>query len=114
MKAGKHPCMECPFRRQSPRGWLGPWQSAQEILDQAFSEAGLACHMTVKQTGVVEGTTVCVGALVCANKSAKSYRDHDLHLLQKNAKPDDGVLDAWEFRDHHKNRIGTVGGKGNV
>ena len=109
MRTGKHPCIECPFRKQSMKGWLGPWKSAQELLEHAFSELGLACHMQLDRAHEVGGAPVCTGSLVCANKSHKIYRDNELRKLQEKVKNDPGVLDAQGFLAHHKTRIQHVG-----
>ena len=109
MRAANKACKECPFRRTSLKGWLGPWKSAREIREQAFSEAGLACHMQLHKSHEVGGAPVCTGALVCANKSAKLYRDEDLRKLAAQAVDDPDVMDAHEFEEYHKNRMKMVG-----
>lgn len=44
----KQPCVECPFRKKSLRGWLGGL-SAQMTHDLVLAEANFACHMTRHQ-----------------------------------------------------------------
>lgn len=111
MKAAKKACRECPFRKQSLGGWLGPWKSAQELLTQAFSESGLACHMMLHLSHEEGGTPVCTGSLVCANKSGKLYRDRELNEAQNTliAHPDEDILHAQEFLVHHRSRVKEVG-----
>lgn len=111
MKAAKTACRECPFRKRSPKGWLGPWKSAKELIEQAFSEAGLACHMQLEKAHEPGGAPFCTGALVCANKSHKLYRNREIAELQVKAKADDEVLDARAFLEYHKNRLILIGGK---
>lgn len=92
-----NPCNECPFRKKSASSWLGPW-TPDSILEQAFSEAGLVCHLTVDAKH-----RSCVGSIICANKSAKMYRNPELKSLQDELRDrdTDGILSAWEFREHH-------------
>lgn len=100
-EAMSNPCAECPFRTGSLKGYLGPW-TPRGILEQAFSEAGLACHMTVEETGKAEGTKICTGSLICANKSAKRFRDSELRTLQDAVSGHrGGVFDQWQFLDYH-------------
>lgn len=47
MKAAKKACSQCPFRKISIPGYLGPWPGPSELLDQAFSETGFVCHQTI-------------------------------------------------------------------
>lgn len=100
------PCGQCPFRRSSMRGYLGPWENPTDILHQGMSEQGLACHMTVTSTGNWEGAKVCAGSLVCSNKSAKAYRNPELARLQTQleGKPFPEVMDAREFLKYHASR----------
>lgn len=98
------PCGECPFRKTSARGWLGPW-TAESIVLQAFSEAGLACHMTANDVATAK---TCAGSLICANKSAKLYRDTWLACHQANLKASPEakhVMNVAEFREHHGNGV---------
>ena len=47
MRTGlSQPCNECPFRRSSAPGWLGPWEP-QELL-QVISHDPFACHQTIR------------------------------------------------------------------
>lgn len=107
IKATPRPCAECPFKRGSTRGYLGPWDSALQLLTTAFSDViadGFACHMTVKQDGEWQGAQVCAGSLHCANKSHKIYRDEHLASLQRAVAPcdEDSVMDAAEFLAYHE------------
>lgn len=103
-KALAVPCNECPFRKDSIQGYLGPWPSPQDLVEQAFSEAGFACHKTVKVSGVPEGTSICAGSLACANLSAKQYRDHILRNYQTMVGIRDDVWTAWDFVKYHGKR----------
>ena len=104
MACQKKPCRECPFRKRAPAGWLGPW-TPEDLIGQVMSEAGFACHMTVKEDGVSTGTLQCAGALICANKSAKGYRNPELAMDQNALRGhfDNEVMGAHEFLEHHNN-----------
>ncbi len=104
MKKCKTPCPECPFRKASPPGWLGPW-NVEELISVAHGEGGLACHMDVNKKG--EGMDVaeyqpCVGAIMHANKTCKNYVNPRLAALQQQLKGVDvsNIL-GFEFREHH-------------
>ena len=100
--ATKIACAECPFRRTSMRGYLGPWESPQELIQQAFSEGGFACHMTVGDGSEPKKFKVCRGSLVSANRSAKTYRDANLQRLQANTEDPGDIMGAIEFCNYHK------------
>ena len=101
----KKPCAECPFRRTSTQGYLGPWDSPESLIQAAHSDfgGGFACHLTVKQNGSWEGAQVCAGSLLSANKSFKLYSDPELSALQTDidTAPIDEVMDAQEFMEYH-------------
>ena len=42
----ERPCGKCPFRRESPRGWLGPWNPGALLASIAFEP--FPCHLTIK------------------------------------------------------------------
>jgi hypothetical protein len=96
------PCRECPFKRNSMRGYLGPWPNPEEIIRQAFSEAGFVCHMTITNQKNSNKYKVCTGSLVCANKSAKLFRDRNLQRLQAAAEDPGNVMGMREFCEYHK------------
>lgn len=100
--AASQPCRECPFRRTSMKGYLGPWPNPEEIIRQAFSEAGFTCHMTINDRKNPNKYRVCTGSLVCANKSAKLYRDHNLQRLQGKAEDPGDIMGMREFCEYHK------------
>mgnify|MGYP001618446155 CR=1 FL=1 len=80
MKAVKKACNECPFRKTSLPGYLGPWPGPNELLDQAFSETGFVCHKTIVRDERTlqfkeKKFRLCAGSLICANKTSKIFRD---------------------------------------
>lgn len=96
------PCNECPWRRNSAPGWLGPYD-AQKWLDIAHGEAPIACHQTICEDESWEG-----GVLQC--KGAAIFR-HNLFKLPRNPEVAIGPSDVvtvfrtnQEFLAHHERR----------
>ena len=75
------PCNQCPFRRNSLPGWLGPWK-AEEIV-WSLGRAAFPCHKTIRQDrqsikdSELEG---CAGASIFLNNKAE--RSRNLNTLQ--------------------------------
>jgi hypothetical protein len=115
------PCAECPFLKKSLPGWLGP-DSPESVWAKVHSddEFGYSCHMDVDKVAKVnedadteswrfdpDGTEQCVGALLHAKKTAKSYsdkwREAAREVLSKLI-PLEGIL-GIEFMAHHKDGL---------
>lgn len=110
----KPPCKECPFIKGCMKGWLGP-DNADQVMQKVHSEQGYVCHMSIHQKPTIEGGGVdinkyghqCIGAILHANQSCKSYRDPGLWQLQQDLRKEFGdkyegkVLDFLEFREYH-------------
>lgn len=101
-----NPCNECPFRKAAAPGWLGPWNQ-DTILQQAHSESGLACHVDglikkkLPDLELHDKVHVCVGGLMNANASCKSFRNPELREFAKKVGTSPDILTAWEFKEHH-------------
>ena len=52
-EATQRPCNECPWRRESAPGWLGPFD-ADDWLMLAHSDLPIACHQTIVTDGSFE------------------------------------------------------------
>lgn len=101
MEACKKPCVECPFRIDSAKGYLGGF-SIEDTMLTALSDGDFKCHLT-RET---DNEKHCAGRLLFAKKSAKSFRDRDMDNLKNeiaalNPNYRDEVLAAWEFKKHH-------------
>lgn len=83
------PCVDCPFSRQSVRGWLGPL-TAEEWMIVAHSDRKLMCHTGDKQ---------CAGAAIFRANVCKHPRDPEALELPRNTKK----VFSWdnEFLAHH-------------
>ena len=110
MKRTKKPCGECPFRKRSAPGWLGPWtldNFTNSLNGFIHGEAVFACHETVKEDQPQElrdDNLVCTGWLICRNKSFKSSREREMAALEagvREHKAVDDIMDVWEFAEHH-------------
>lgn len=101
-----NPCGDCPFRKKAMSGWLGSWNSPEELLRASESESGLPCHSSYnnsKKTLVeaLKTAHVCVGSLQSANNSCKIYRNPLIAAFAKAVGKSDLVMNAWEFIEHH-------------
>ena len=108
-------CKECPFRKKSAAGWLGPWSTPDEILNQSQSESGLACHLRIERVDELDDESpisydeshVCVGSMLYANATFKRYRSSDLSEAQNRVKEvdhEEALLSRVEFKNHHSSR----------
>jgi hypothetical protein len=95
------PCKECPFKKGSVAGWLGPYKTPLQFVQDSFQQDGMTCHMSVER----DDLKVCVGSLHCANKSAKQFQG-ELLSAQKSVADDtdaaDQCMTAPEFIEHHQ------------
>jgi hypothetical protein len=95
------PCKECPFKKGSVAGWLGPYKTPLQFVQDSFQQDGMLCHMSVER----DDLKVCVGSLHCANKSAKQFQG-ELLEAQLSVKDDtdaaDECMTAPEFIRHHQ------------
>lgn len=63
------PCSECPFRKDSAQGWLGPY-TVPDLLDFARRDIEFPCH---KSMGT-KNERICRGFLHYRNNTGKSAR----------------------------------------
>ena len=98
MEYQKKPCSECPFRKESTKGWLGGF-SVPETLQAAGSEYSFECHLT--RSTVL--TKECAGRLLFASKTCKSFRNKDLEAAREVLEKSNSLEDilGFEFSQHH-------------
>lgn len=97
----KKPCVECPWRRVHPPGWLGGY-TVDDFIDQVQRDGPpLPCHMTIKPGK--EATAMCAGALIFMKNSCKSAQHPDYGDAKDHVEADPVNVFQWpqEFRDHH-------------
>lgn len=110
----KQPCNDCPYRRNSTRGWLGSsgpkWFVRAAMTDEAEYAPGAhfaPCHQTVNYEDPdwlenLSEAEACIGALqMCAN-SGKLPRGRERAEAVKEAGTNTEVF-SWphEFMEHH-------------
>lgn len=112
MKLRKQICSECPFRKNSLPGWLGP-HSLDQILNSQRDEIPFSCHKERTDNSTVSDIAsgklhICRGWMASANKSCKLFGTHpvygeELKQLQKDIDPKDveKVMDKHQFKKHH-------------
>lgn len=93
----KKPCSQCPFLKDSKKGYFGPF-TPEMYLRQAHSEGGVFCHTANHGE---KFSVVCVGSLQHANASCKIYANPKLYDYQKQVGKNVKVLDYSEFKMHH-------------
>lgn len=106
-KPRDRPCRECPWRRASFPGFLGPYD-ADEWADLLRSDEPIACHTTMREHEAREDGTVpwsqpglrqCAGSARTRANMAKLPRDPDVAVGPR----DDACFgNAGEFLDHHQ------------
>jgi hypothetical protein len=106
----KKMCNECPFRKKSIKGWLGP-HTAEEMQTMAHSGQGFTCHKEVNAMSkdgyddeeIAHDGQHCVGMIRYRNKICKTSRNEEERSYQNSLKhiDDEPVLDAFTFVDHH-------------
>lgn len=102
-------CNECPFRKKSPKGWLGPW-TAEEMQSLAHSENEFICHKEVNKLSQTMNSEEigrvgnhCVGMLRYRNNICKSSKNPKQREHQQKLKKidDQEVIPAFGFLEHH-------------
>lgn len=116
MKTCQKICNQCPFRKDSAKGWLGHMK-ASDLVDSIKFELIFGCHLLLSddaqqnvkdmKNGIIP---ICRGFLASSRKSAKMFGSNPLygeHLLrlQKTITDEekDLVLATWEIEKYHNN-----------
>lgn len=105
----RNPCNECPFRRESLPGWLGPWTPLD--LLRSLSVEPFPCHQTIPQgyQGDYNDDRLkgCAGAAIFLNNTLEMSRCRVTSEHQRQVRDvDDSVTlsvfaSKQEFIDHH-------------
>ena len=100
------PCNDCPFRRNSAPGWLGPW-SVEDLLMQ-IAYGPFPCHKTISGSEMdASKLPQCAGAAIFLNNKMQLSRDPALSAAQKALRGCTSELRATvfstpvEFEAHH-------------
>lgn len=119
-------CAECPFRKASIRGWLGPL--TVDDLEQSVHGVNMGgtfvgdlgemiCHMDIQRMRddaeswgeeidddvIAEEGQQCVGMIRYANSSCKRSKVRHVPDFQTAVKavPDQDIIAPWKLREHH-------------
>ena len=112
------PCNQCPFRRESAPGWLGPWEANELLRALRFLQEPLICHKTISEDDwdiVTDNHQACAGAAIFQNNSLALSRDHTTAEYQRELKQIPGQVKESvfqrdsEFLEHHLARTGKEG-----
>lgn len=99
------PCKECPFRKDSIRGWLGP-DTPEEVIAQVHGEGGYPCHMSteraVKMEILYDDIQQCAGAVHHATAYFKLYRPGPLAQMQRRLEKKPYPVLGREFVQYHR------------
>lgn len=99
-EATARPCAECPWRRDSRSGHLGP-NTAEEWAELAHGESPIACHMTIESDDQPwPELRQCAGSAIFRANICKSPRNPEVAVGQQDTK----TVFAWddEFIAHHE------------
>lgn len=110
MKALKTPCNDCPFRKDSAPGWLGPYSGPLALHQFIMSETPFPCHLTHEEKDLAPGVAgsekhpLCSGAIAYMKKNGKRPRNPALAGLVSACNDTEGILALPEFFQHHKSK----------
>lgn len=102
------PCSECPFRRKSAPGWLGPWEPSEVMTTIRY--ASFPCHRTIPYDDVSldhPRLQSCAGAALMLCNMMTLSRDPDITVHQRALRDDPSAdfgavfASEREFLDHH-------------
>ena len=94
-------CGECPWRKDSAPGWLGP-HSAEEWNALAHSDAPIACHASLKTNESWEGAQQCAGAASYRRHICKSPRDARIATGPEDR---ENIFGYGEFVPYHTSKV---------
>ena len=92
-------CSDCPWRRNSVAGWLGPYD-AEKWLQIAHGESAVACHKTIPvRGGWGKNTKQCRGMGIFRRNVLKRPRNESITVGPENHEV---VFSTdQEFLNHH-------------
>lgn len=101
----KTPCKECPWRRNSPAGFLGgvpiDW-----FVERSRWQAQIACHRSV---GASKTPVLCAGFAIHLRNSCSTPRDPKFAAeIEKVSESTDVFMWSTEFEAHHNDKEGWI------
>lgn len=104
--ATPNPCDDCPWRRESLKGWLGP-MSKDEWVALAHSDEKIACHQTIEvDEEWTEKVKQCRGVATYRANIAKSPRDPSVAVGPVDR--DKVFSNPMEFKAHHDSPLADL------
>jgi len=98
-EATVRPCNDCPWRRESAPGWLGP-STSQEWVEMAHGEVPIACHLTItNESWDDDGIKQCGGAAIYRANVCKKPRNSE--IIVGNPDREKVFSRSTEFLAHH-------------
>jgi hypothetical protein len=97
----KKPCKECPFRKDSFKGYLGGF-TVEETLAVANSDQSFICHLERENKN---DKSECAGRLLYATKTCKQFRNPLLEEERKHLGRYTEDILGFDFKEHHKQII---------
>lgn len=89
----KQPCKDCPFRKDSTKGWLGETRMTEILASDAFT-----CH----KTGGKSERLQCAGHMIIKNDNSVFVRTAKQYGIALNLKGHDLVFNTeQDCIDHH-------------
>jgi hypothetical protein len=109
MHSKKKPCKQCPFRKNSAKGWLGGDSgNPEQFLQQLDHPNFYPCHSAInweRENVDEQGMKAprCAGALQFMNNSMMQSRNSEVRELQKPLGKNDEVMQfKHNFIEYHK------------
>lgn len=104
------PCSECPFRKESAAGWLGPWEP-RELLN-SLAHTPFPCHRALPPNAEqipFEKLEGCIGAAIFLNRKIERSRNPEQKAMQDHVAglelPPEVIESVFQwasgFMDHH-------------
>lgn len=100
------PCNECPWRRESWAGYLGP-MSAENWTKLAMGDFPIMCHKTIEESDNYEGTFQCRGAATFRANTFKEPRRPD--VVTGPVDKENVFASTQEFINHHTHKGDDMG-----
>ncbi len=98
-------CNECPFRKDSMRGWLADY-TPEGLHNLVMSEVQFPCHMLMGDENIefedAELYEPCTGAIRYMKQAGKVPRNYKLAAIVKQATDVEDILTPQEFIVHHR------------
>lgn len=121
-KSSEQPCVECPFKKSSIKGYLGEasWRPGEFLEPHWHSGNRLPCHMKIDwekaNATEINNSVLCVGYLIMMKNACKLPLDplQLAHLERVQTNYVDVFSFPYEFCNHHskENNIGLTDGTG--